>query len=166
MKVAQPNRRLLNATTERTLNHQTGEVTSETITNVVRLPQEPPYVKMYIDDLCQLMEIPAADRKTLELLLKKLDYEGFITLSPRFRKETCEKLGIKDQTFRNRLTRLCKSSIIRLHSTNEYEVNPRYFARGEWRHICERRESFEMKIRYSDKGREIVTDRESQPELF
>jgi hypothetical protein len=164
--MAKANKRLLSAKTERTVNHETGEITSETVTNVVQIRQEPPYVKMYIDDLCQLMEVPAADRKTLELLLRKLDYEGFITLSPRFRKETCERLKIKGQTFRNRLNRLCKSSIIRLHSTNEYEVNPRYFARGEWRSICERRESFEMRIRYSDKGREIITDKEEQPDLF
>jgi hypothetical protein len=164
--MAQKNKRLLNSTTQRIIDHTTGEITTETTSNVIRLPQEPPYVKMYLDDLCQLMDVPAADRKMLELLLQKLDYQGFITLSPRFRKETATKLGIKDQSFRNILHRLCKSSIIRLHSTNEYEVNPKFFARGEWRHICERRESFEMKVRYSDKGREIITEREEQPSLF
>lgn len=155
--------------TQHTTTHtdrETGEITSETKDNVYRLPQEPPYIKMYIDDLCHLKQIPTAEKNCLELLLKKLDYEGFITLSPRYRKQVCEKLGIKDQTFRNRLGVLCKTGVLRRQATNEYEVNPNYFARGEWRHISERRESFKMTITYSaKKGREIVTDADEQPEL-
>lgn len=159
------NKRLLNQTTTTHTDFKTGEIRSESKTNVVRLPQEPPYVKMYIDDLCDLMHIPAAQKQTLELLIRKLDYEGFITLSPRYRKQLCERLKIKDQTFRNRLAALCKTGVMRRHSTNEYEVNPRYFARGEWRHICERREAFKMTVKYSENGREIITEAEEQPEL-
>lgn len=154
-------KRLLNTSTTRHVDHSTGEVKNETTTNVVRMPQEPPYVKMYLDDLCHLMQIPHALKQTLELLLKKLDYEGFITLSPRFRKQTAERLGIADQTFRNRLTTLCKSGVMRRVATNEYEVNPHYFARGEWRAILERRESFSMTVKYTSAGREISTERES-----
>lgn len=163
------NKRVVNLKTERTVDFTTGEVRAETTSNVVTLRTEPPYIKMYIDDLCDLINVPAAQRDLLGLLLQKLDYDGYITLSPRYRQNICEKLKIKDQTFRNRLNLLCKSQILRRVSTNEYEANPRYFARGEWRQIAERRESFEMKIRYSAKGREIVTERvseEEQADLF
>jgi len=44
-------------------------------------------------------------------MLKKLDYEGYITLSTRFRKLMCEELGIKDQTLRNRIGLLLKTKI-------------------------------------------------------
>lgn len=159
-------KRVLNSVTERNIDMQTGEVVSLHRTEQSRIPSEPPYIKMYIDDLCDLMHIPAAQKQTLELLLKKLDYEGFITLSPRYRKQICETLKIKDQTFRNRLTALCKSGVIRRHSTNEYEVNPQYFARGAWKDVYERRQSFQMTVKYSSKGREIVTEAESQGELF
>lgn len=163
-------KRIVNTTTERTINKSTGEVLSETTSNVVRLPQEPPYIKMYLDDLCELIKVPGPQRQLLEMMLQKLDYEGFITLSPRYRKKICERLKIKDQTFRNYLGGLCKSQILKRQATNEYEVNPRYFARGEWRQIAERREQFEMRVVYGPEGRQIVTDRvnrdDDQPDLF
>ena len=163
-------KRVINATTERTIDRDTGQVITETVSNVVRLPQEPPYIKMYLDDLCELISVPGAERQLLEMMLQKLDYEGFITLSSRYRKVICDRLKIKDQTFRNRLSGLCKSEILKRKGTNEYEVNPRYFARGEWRQISERRDSFEMRITYGPKGREIVTTRvtkdDDQPDLF
>lgn len=152
-------KRLINSTTTRNVDHATGEIKDESTTNVYRLPQEPPYIKMYIDDLCHLMQIPHALKQTLQMLLKKLDYEGFITLSPRFRKQTAERLGIADQTFRNRLSALCKTGVMRSIATNEYEVNPHYFARGDWRAICERRDGFKMIVKYTSKGkREITTE--------
>jgi len=123
---------------------------------------------MYINDLCDLKGVPSALKSTLIELLRKLDYEGFITLSPRSRKAICDRLDIKDQTFRNQLTRLCKANILLREGTNEYAANPSYFARGEWKTIIEQRKAFELKIRYSaEKGREFTTEssKDNQQEL-
>lgn len=153
-------KRVISSTTDRHVNVETGVVIEEVSTNVVRLPQEPPYIKMYVDDLCLLIKIPDSQKQLLMMMLQKLDYDGYVTLSPRYRKSMCQRLGIKDQTLRNRLVALCKSGVMQRHSTNEYEINPRYFARGEWRHISTRRDAFEMRIKYTADGeREIVTER-------
>lgn len=150
-------KKMIQQTTATVVNLATGEVLEETSTNVFRLPSEPPYVKMYLDDLCGLINVPDGHKALLINLLRRLDYEGYIVLSPRSRKEIARSMNIADQTFRNRLNELCKTGVIHRESTNEYLVNPMYFARGEWRKICAQREAFELKITYSEKGRKIET---------
>lgn len=150
-------KKVVQQTSSQIVDLRTGEIVESTATNVFRIPSEPPYVKMYLDDLCGIIKVPDGHKALLLSLLRRLDYEGFIVLSPRSRKEIAKSMDIADQTFRNRLNELCKTEIIRRVSTNEYLVNPTYFARGEWRKICAQREAFELKITYSDQGRQIET---------
>jgi hypothetical protein len=122
---------------------------------------------MYMQDLSAIIGLPAALKTTMEVLLTKLDWEGYITLSPRFRKSCCRLLKIKETTFRNRLLALTKYKMLVRESTNEYMVNPHFFARGEWKKILEQRSAFTLKVTYSEKnGRTITTERtEEQHEL-
>lgn len=143
----------------------TGEETQTTETKTTRLPKEPPYVKLYIDDLCSLIAIPKSLRDILLLIIKKLDYEGYITLSTRYRKEMCKTLGIKDQSLRNALTELSKFDVIKNTGRGEWFANPEYFARGEWADIYDRRnnnEFLKVTLSYDAKGkREISTSFET-----
>jgi hypothetical protein len=159
-------KKIIQTTVAQVVNLQTGEVVESESTNVFQIPAEPPFVKMYLDDLCLLISVPESQKTLLLHLLRKLDYDGYITLSPRARKTIAKSLGVADQTFRNRLAELCKSGLIIRESTNEYMANPLYFARGDWKTICARRQAFELRIKYSEKGREIKTEKvEHQEEL-
>jgi len=141
------------------VNKETGEVSTREETNVVKIPAEPPYVKLYLEDLSYITGIGSSLGKTLHVLLRKLDYEGCITLSPRFRKICCAELGVKNCTFRNRLVLLCRHEMLIHQGVNEYLVNPDYFARGEWRTIIKQRENFKMVVTYSPSGKRITTSR-------
>ena len=134
-----------------------GVIEESTSTNVFQLQQEPPYVKLYLDDICAVNEVPDAARKLLHHLLKRLGWDGYITLSPRSRKEMAAQLGWADQTFRNRLALLCKSGLIANHGQNEYMANPTYFARGEWKAIIAQRKAFELTITYNAAGKTVST---------
>lgn len=141
------------------LDLNTGEVISESKKILSRYSVEPPYIKMYIDDICSLISVPKSLKNVLFLMLHKLDYDGYITLSTRYRKLMREQLDIKDGTLRNRLAFLVKKEFVFSEGGNEYSVNPKFFARGEWKAIIEQRAAFELKIQYSEKGREITTKR-------
>lgn len=160
------NKKVIFETQETDFDASTGEINRISSTKVIKLPSEPPYVKMYIHDLSQMLNIPKAEEELLRMLLMKLDYEGYMSISKRFRERLCEKLGIKDQVLRNKLTKLVKAGAIINTSYGEYMANPEYFARGQWQDICENKKVFEMKIRYSEKGREIITEAvEEQTEM-
>ena len=160
-------KKVIQETRSQVINMQTGEVVNETSSNVYHIPSEPPYVKMYLDDLCVFINVPDAHKTMLLSMLRRLDYEGYIVLSPRARKDIAKSLGIADQTFRNRLNELCKKDLLRRISANEYMVNPTYFAKGEWRQICAQRSAFQMRVTYSEEhGRVIETSKiETQQEL-
>jgi len=136
---------------------RTGEAVSETKTSasVIKFPSEPPFVKMYVQDLCGIVGVEAADQSLLRHLLARLDYDGYVTLSPRSKANIADQLSISIKTFRNRLSKLSKAGLIQSTSLNEYQVNPKYFARGNWKTICEQRTKYELRISYTDAGREI-----------
>ena len=150
--------RVIYQTTDRFVDNETGEITNSLNSKVIRHPAEPPYIKLYINDLCLLTSVQNSLKDLLFLLLRKLDYDGFITLSTRYRKDICEKLEIKNQTLRNRLSQLVQKGLLIHEGVNEYIANPFYFARGDWKKIVEQREAFQMKITYTEQGRTITTD--------
>jgi|TARA_B110000503_G_C6912548_1_gene315299 hypothetical protein len=142
-----------------TTNLDTGEVKQESSVVQFTHGKEPPYVKMYLDDLCALKHVPKAKRALLEMLLKKLDYDGYINLSPRYRDILCKQLGIKPQSLRNSIMDLCKAKLIKNVSTNEFSVNPYYFAKGDWKTVVEQRRNFHLTVAYNANGtRTISTD--------
>lgn len=149
--------KIVKQTSNTVTNFETGEVTSVSQTNVIQFPQEPPFIKMYIQDLCNIVGVGDSDQALLRHLLVRLDYEGFVVLTARSRTSIASALGIGLQTLKNRLTRLTAADLIKSVSRNEYRVNPNFFARGDWKRICEQRESYRMTITYSAEGREVTT---------
>lgn len=143
----------------REINHETGEIKRESISQAVRVGKEPPYIKMYIGSICMLRGVPKGAQDTLLAVLRKLDYEGYITLSKRYRLQCCEELGIKEQSFRNNLSNLCKKGILKNVGRNDYMADPNLFARGEWKDIVEQRANFTMTVNFEN-GKEPVIETE------
>lgn len=136
---------------------ETNETRAIKETNVVRLPSEPPFIKMYIEDLSHFMGLKERHKDVVFELIKKMDFEGMVTLTPRSRNAISERLGITAQSFRNYLSEVVKTGLFKRISHNEFLVNPHYFARGDWQSVYSRRKDFVMEIRYTDKGREIAS---------
>lgn len=141
------------------IDHETGQVSRETNSRVLRLPQEPPYVKMYIDDIGKLLDVPAGPRMVLYQLVRRLDYEGFISLTPAARERVAKACEIGVPTMSNYLTLLCKSGILRHVGRGEYEMNPSLFAKGDWKDISRRRQAFELSIAYTADGKRELKGR-------
>lgn len=147
----------INKVTE--VDFNTGEIVKETTVSTSVSIHEPPYIKMYVDDLSRLLNVPDAQKKLMHLLVGKIDYDGYITLSKRYRIEMCSILGIKDQALRNNLSKLAKTGLIRKAGYGEYQVDPNLFAKGSWASIVKQREAFRMSITYSPDGtRKIMTE--------
>ncbi|MGD1524656.1 hypothetical protein [Vibrio owensii] len=141
-----------------TVINDSGEILESRETNVTRFPKEPPFVKLYVDDICCLLDIQKSLSDTLLILLRKVDYDGYITMSGRYRKEVCAQLQIKEKTLRNRLVELCKTGVLKHTDSNEYLTNPHIFARGEWAEIYRRQqeEDFTLTIKYTKEGKKVI----------
>lgn len=153
---------------ERFTDFETGEIKSQVEMTELRFPAEPPYVKMYVNDLCAVLGVSNADQALLQHLLSRLDFEGFVVVTSRIRESIAKSLNINQKTLRNRLNSLVKANLIKPVSRNDYRVNPDFFARGDWKKICEQKMSYSMSISYSHKtGRSISTKvKEEQLDIF
>jgi len=158
--------KILQMTETQTINEETGEIKTLETTRTKMVPKEPSYIKMYLDDLGKLFDLPKGPRELLYVLVQRMDYDGFISITASAKDRLCEKLSIQKQTFANYLNTLSKSSILRNVGRGEYEVNPHLFAKGEWKDIAKRRQAFSLTITYSPEGRRTLrTESSSQGEL-
>lgn len=143
-----------------------GEITKTAeIINIKPLPAEPPYVKMYIDDIGRMSGLQTSHVEILTYVAAIVDYEGIVTLNAR--RKACIAATVKGsvKTVENAITEYIKAGLLVRIGRAEYELNPNLFARGEWRTIRERREAFTVKVTYSkERGREMKMQRMSQDE--
>lgn len=153
--MSQKNKKLIQETHTTHVDEKTGEVLSETNTKVVQLPTEPPFVKLYIEDLSSLYGLPKASPDLLYALIKKLDYEGQISLNAASKRQICEATGKAMKTLDNFLQLAVKKDIFRRVDTGIYAPNPHLFGRGEWREIHKKRGAW-LKVSYNEKGEKEV----------
>jgi hypothetical protein len=150
--------------TERTTVTEAGEVIREDRERILRLPQEPEFIKLYLQDLGAILDVPAGPQTVLLALMRKLDWEGMITLSPAARSRIADSLKIKAHTLANYITTLCDKHIIRRVGRGEYEVNPHLMAKGDWNEVMKRRAGFRLTVVYSRDGTKTVTGTVDQGE--
>ena len=135
---------------------QTGEVKSKEENKIITLPREPPYVKLYIEDLGKILGLTQGCKNLVYCLLNSMGYDGVITIAKGTRERFAEQIGVQERVVKNQITKLCKTNVIKRIGTGEYEMNPNYFAKGDWIDIRKRQNDFEMKIKYTKNGREIT----------
>lgn len=131
---------IVNEAWRETIDGQTGEVLqlehSEGTRTIIK--QEPAYIKLYIQDVLYLRDMPAGLTGVMYALLKEATYadKGLrIYLPTGLKKELIAAVGTTKAAFDNALSKLCKGQIIRRVSTGVYELNPFFFGRGEWKDI-------------------------------
>lgn len=132
---------------------RTGERVSET--KVMKLPSEPSFVKMYIEDISLLNGLGKNGNDVLREIVSYIDYSGEIVLTPARKKEIAEKHGITDRTVRNQIALLVKKGIIKNKTYLTYVANPSLFAKGDWKHISKLRDEYQLVITYKNGKRKV-----------
>ena len=119
---------------------------------VVSLPKEPPYVKLYIDDLSKILSLPQNCSNIMYEVVKQITFDGYVTVTKATRDRMARNLKTTEQTIRNNIARLSKIGILKHTGYCEYEMNPNLFAKGDWIDIYKRRQSFQLTVTYSKDG--------------
>ncbi len=136
--------------TELETDHLTGEITrhSSTVVQLNKLPPEPEYIKLYIQDLGRLKGLQPSHREILVYVAACVGYDGIITLTARRRLSIAFTVGCNQRTVDNAVSEYVKTGIIRRVGRGEYELNPFLFAKGDWNSIRQRREAFVSSVAY------------------
>jgi hypothetical protein len=152
--------------TEQTIDHITGEITKHTSTVVQlnKLPPEPEYIKLYVDDIGKLHGLSPTHREVLLYVAAASGYDGIATISTRRKAAIALTIGGSVKTVSNALTECVKTGLLRRVAHGEYEPNPFVFGRGSWAEIRERRERFVASFVYGPQGRQLLDTRKLSPE--
>lgn len=138
-----------------TIDFATGEITEKITHRVKTLSQEPPFVKVYLDDIVSLYNLPARSSNMIHVLLTKMDYEGIISLNAASKRRMAAQLGTSLSVIDNQLSSLSKTKVLQRLDRGEYMFNPNLFAKGFWADIKKLRDKFiELKISYNTKTEE------------
>lgn len=139
----------------------TGEILAENVTsqNFIDKGSEPPFIKLYIDDLILLNDLPTKSSAILWELLKNMSYDNEIALNSYRKKKIIENLDIKMSTLNNALSSFVKKEILYRVGSGTYIPNPYLFARGSWEDISDLR----MIVNYKAGKKEIQLEINGQP---
>lgn len=137
-----------------------GEIISRRANRTLSWGSEPAFVKLYLQDVLYLSDMPKYHEKILYELLKRSTYAGDkngmqVSLSAGTKRLMCKDLGIKNtHSIDNALSDLVKGKILYRIETGVYNFNPYLFGKGDWQDIARLR----LEINYDDiKGKTFKT---------
>ncbi|RYE23022.1 MAG: hypothetical protein EOP45_07395, partial [Sphingobacteriaceae bacterium] len=135
-----------------TKDFQTGEVVQ--IEREIQIPKEPDFVKLYLNDLVLLKEVPQWVSGILYSLLKHMNYQNEIVLNSSIKKRIAADLGIIPKTIDNALVTFVKKSILMRQELGVYKANPYLFGKGDWNNIRKIR----LQVEYGNDVRNIQAE--------
>lgn len=128
----------------------TGEIlTSQQHTlKIERLQKEPPFVKMYINDIGLWEGLSGGETSILYFVSSAVDYDGVVSVSPYLKGKIKAQLKVSDGFIRNTLVKLTAKHILikSTEYTGVYKLNPYWFGKGDWKDIIEQRKAFVIQI--------------------
>lgn len=147
-----------------TITDNEGLILTSSKEEIIKHPVEPPYIKLYIDDIVYLSGLKGHLSGLVYELAQRMDYKGIVALTTRWKKETAETLNIKVQTLNNYIQDIKKKGIMRPIGRSEFMMNPNLFAKGSWTNIRELRNKYlNLTITYKDGKREMVSSFSDHP---
>lgn len=121
----------------------------------IRIPKEPDFIKLYLDDLVMLKDIPQWVSGILYALLKRMSYQNEIVLNATIKKRIATDIGITTRTIDNALVTFVKKNVLFRVGIGVYQANPYLFGKGEWTNIRKIR----LQVEYGrDGNREIIAE--------
>jgi hypothetical protein len=132
----------------------------QTTERTVKIEQEPNFIKLYLQDICKLNDIPKTGSKLLNELLKYTAYDNMILVPTYIKEKIAKDLNMNNGTVSNSLSKLTKNGILKREGKGAYRLNPYLFGKGKWSDIKKIRAEWE----YSGKGR-VLTNIEVEQEI-
>ena len=139
-----------------TVDKETGEVTKSVDTKQYKTASEPNYIKLYIQDISYLNELPAGTDRIIYAMLPYINYQQEIYINSHNKKKMAEEVGVSDKHISNTIVKLVKKEILIRVDRGVYQLNTYIFGKGPWKDILKHRSSLKLEVFYDWKhGRTI-----------
>jgi hypothetical protein len=136
----------------------TDTTTTTPTSNVVAFPEEPSWMKMFIDDLGAFLALNKSQTSVLYALVRRAGSDGMIAFDPDVRERVAQQGNIQPKTLKGVMTVLKAKGIFMTAERNVLRLNPQYFTH-EWQALKLGRKVPEIIAAYSvekDSSFEVV----------
>lgn len=142
-----------------TVTDEQGKTLSRQTNQTLTWGDEPPYIKLYLQDIMYFTDMPQQFAGVLYALLKRMSYaseeDGMcVYLVPHNKKAICTEVHWENvKSLDNALGKLCQANLLKRIARSVYQFNPNLFGKGDWQDIAKLR----MDISYDVSGRTFKT---------
>ncbi len=144
--------------------NENGNTIKKELNTVYSVPAEPPYVKMYLDTILYLKDLPKGHNPILMSILKRLPWanqEQDIALNAGIKRKIAKEVGCSVSKVNNAITDLVKGEVLFRIDVGVYQVNPHLFGRGEWNDIAKLR----LEVTFDKNGKTILGEIERYKDI-
>lgn len=132
-----------------TVNEETGEIVlNETIRESFLIEREPDFVKLYLEDISRLKDVPQGMNKVLFELMKAINYNGIIMAYKPVKELMANNMGISVNYLNKCIDEFYKKGILIRYARGVYIADPNLFAKGSWKDI----QNLRLVIEYNKDG--------------
>lgn len=127
------------------INNETGEVLSESHSHTehARIPQEPPFVKLYLDCLAKFKDVQFSFNPILAEMLRRSSYADediengglMLYLNKQLKEAIAKKCGVGLKRVEQALTEFVKKGYFYRVGLGSFQLNADYFGKGNWKDI-------------------------------
>lgn len=143
------------------IDYKTGELKESTEAVSINYGSEPDFIKLYLNTIMYLEDMPQGISNVLMCILKRIPYmdeeDQSVYLPSEVKKRIAKKIGKSEQYVSDSITALIKGKILfrvgSKHSTC-YQVNPHIFGRGHWKDI----KKLQLHINFESTGTTFWTE--------
>jgi hypothetical protein len=128
-------KKITKATTVKTVDIATGEITEISNEETYVVEREPEYIKMYISDIARLKDIPKGMDSILMSFVKHMGYNNVIPVYMPIKKMIANDLGCSVSYINKAIDVFYKRGVFIRAARGMYVADPKLFARGSWSDI-------------------------------
>lgn len=134
---------IVNEARRQVVDVNTGEILQEerSIGTKTIHKQEPPYIKLYLEDILYMSDMPKSLSGLTYSLATRAQYankeDGLCVFLPTYvKQQILQECGWdKMQSLNNALNKLVNGKILKRLGVGAYQLNPYFFGKGEWKDI-------------------------------
>ena len=156
------NKRKIKGFTRQVESDESGIIKKTQTDYTITLSAEPAYVKVYLDTVLYLSDLPKGYNSILWALLGEMSYSSkdnkyggqIIYINALMKKDIAEKLKVSLGRINNALSDLHKGKILERVGTGTYRINPHLFGKGDWKDI----EEIRTEVVFNAEGKTIMSE--------
>lgn len=145
-------------TVSRTVVDQNGQITHQEEERTTNWGVEPNYIKVYLDTILYLKDLPKGLNGILYAFLKRMSYGNQLVVNAALKRQIAKELVLSLSSINNAISKFVKGELLIREDTGLYLVNPHLFGKGDWKDIAKIR----LNVTFEAEGKTIMTEIEKK----